>query len=81
MATERAANELKQQGLIEAARDPRSNVTAEDVERRIVEDSQEAGVTAFTFDPDASTEEKAAQARAVCCEPGRPSDSRQTDMC
>lgn len=65
MATTQAANELKQQGAIEASRDPNSNVTAEDAERKIVEDSRQAGVTAFTFDPDASPEEKRAQARAV----------------
>ncbi|KAL2171133.1 hypothetical protein VTG60DRAFT_3648 [Thermothelomyces hinnuleus] len=63
MATTAAANELKQQGAIEASRDPNSNVTAEDAERKIVEDSMGAGVTAFTFDPDASPEEKKAQAR------------------
>ncbi|KAK4156867.1 C2 domain-containing protein [Chaetomidium leptoderma] len=65
MATAQSANELKQQGAIEAARDPNSNVTAEDAERKIVEDSREAGVTAFTFNPDASPEEKRAQARAA----------------
>ncbi|KAK4042437.1 C2 domain-containing protein [Parachaetomium inaequale] len=65
MATVQAANELKQQGAIEASRDPNSNVSAEDAERKIVEDSRQAGVTAFTFDPDASPEEKRAQARAA----------------
>ncbi|KAG7293349.1 hypothetical protein NEMBOFW57_003397 [Staphylotrichum longicolle] len=65
MATAQAANELKQQGAIEAARDSSSNVTADDAQRKIVEDSREAGVTAFTFDPDASPEEKRAQARAA----------------
>lgn len=65
MATQREAIELKHQGLVEAARDPRSKVTADDVERKIVEDSREAGVTAFTFNPNASPEEKAAQAGAV----------------
>jgi hypothetical protein len=66
MATAQAANELKQQGAIEASRDPNSSVTAEDAERKIVEDSRQAGVTAFTFDPNATAEEKRAQARAVC---------------
>ncbi|KAK4097527.1 tricalbin [Parathielavia hyrcaniae] len=65
MATAQADNELKQQGAIEASRDPESAVTAEDAERKIVEDSRQAGVTAFTFDPDASPEEKRAQARAA----------------
>ena len=75
MATAQAANELKQQGAIEASRDPNSNVTAEDAERKIVEDSRQAGVTAFTFDPNASAEEKKAQARAVC------DSSRSTTAC
>jgi hypothetical protein len=66
MATAQAANELKQQGALEASRDPNSNVSAEDAERKIVEDSRQAGVIAFNFDPDASPEEKRAQARAVC---------------
>ncbi|KAJ4290691.1 Tricalbin-2 [Collariella sp. IMI 366227] len=65
MDTVRAANELKQQGAIEAARDPNSSVTAGDAERKIVEDSREAGVTAFSFDPNASVEEKKAQLRAA----------------
>ncbi|KAH6634070.1 C2 domain-containing protein [Chaetomium sp. MPI-SDFR-AT-0129] len=65
MATVQAANELKQQGAIEASQDPNSSVTAADAERKIVEASREAGVTAFTFNPDASPEEKRAQARAA----------------
>lgn len=63
MATQQSANELKQQGAIEAAQDPNSSVTAEDAEKKIVADSQQSGVTAFTFDPNASAAEKAAQAR------------------
>ncbi|KAL2257856.1 hypothetical protein VTK26DRAFT_9080 [Humicola hyalothermophila] len=65
MATARAANELKQQGALEAARDPESNVSAEEAQRKIVEDSKQAGVAAFQFNPDASPEEKRAQARAA----------------
>jgi hypothetical protein len=57
--------ELKQQGAVEAARDPNSSVSAEDAQRKIVQESKKAGVEAFTFNPDASPEEKAAQARAV----------------
>ena len=57
--------ELKQQGAIEAARDGDSPVTAEDAERKIVLETQKAGGHAFQFDPNASPEEKAAQARAV----------------
>ncbi len=66
MATAKEANELKQQGALEAARDPNSTITADDAQKKILQESKEAGVTAFTFDPDASPEEKTAQARAVC---------------
>lgn len=65
MATERDVSELKQQGAIEAARDPESSVTADDAQRKLVDESKNAGVAAFTFDPDASPEEKKAQAKAV----------------
>ncbi len=60
------ANELKQQGAIAAARDPNSKVTGEDAERTIVAETKKAGGAAFLFDPNASPEEKAAQARSVC---------------
>jgi hypothetical protein len=58
-------NELKQQGAEEAARDPNSSVTAADAERVIVDEGKKAGTVSMTFDPDASPEQKAAQARAV----------------
>ncbi|KAH7364213.1 C2 domain-containing protein [Rhexocercosporidium sp. MPI-PUGE-AT-0058] len=58
------AAELKTQGVVEAAQDPNSSVTAEDAEQRIVAESKKAGVAAFSFDPDATPEQKAAQARA-----------------
>jgi hypothetical protein len=58
-------SELKQQGAAEAARDPNTAVTAEDAERVFVEESQKAGATALQFDPDATPEEKAAQAKLV----------------
>jgi hypothetical protein len=69
MATQSEAAELKTQGVIEAAQDPNSKVTAEDAQERIVAESKKAGAVALTFDPNASPEEKAAQARAVsdCC--------------
>jgi hypothetical protein len=57
--------ELKQQGALEAARDPNSRVTAEDAERKMVKETVNAGHRAYQFDPNASPEEKAAQARAV----------------
>ncbi|KAK3328855.1 C2 domain-containing protein [Apodospora peruviana] len=54
--------ELKTQGVIEAAQDPDSNVTADDAQKKIVEESNNVGVAALTFDPNASTEEKMRQA-------------------
>lgn len=66
MSTAKEVNELKQQGVVEAAADPESSVTADDAQKKIVESSRNAGVAAFTFDPDASPEEKKAQAQAVC---------------
>lgn len=63
------AGELKSQGVAEASRDPSTNVSAEDAERVMVEESKKAGATTFEFDPNASTEEKAAQARAVSSTP------------
>ena len=57
--------EIKAQGAVEMANDPNSSVTANDAEKKIVEESQKAGVAAFHFDPDATPEQKAAQARAV----------------
>lgn len=65
MATQADVAELKTQGVIEAAQDPNSKVTAEDAQARIVHESKKAGAIALTFDPNASPEEKAAQARAV----------------
>lgn len=65
MSTAKEANELKQQGALEAAANPESSVTAADAQKEIVEASRNAGVAAFTFDPDASPEQKKAQAQAV----------------
>ena len=59
------AGELKSQGVAEAAQDPESNVSAQDAENVMTAESKKAGVAAFQFDPDASPEEKAAQARSV----------------
>ncbi|KZF24395.1 membrane bound c2 domain-containing protein [Xylona heveae TC161] len=58
------ADELKQQGVAEAARDPDTNVTSEDAEKAIVNETRKAGGAAYQFDPDASPEEKAAQAQS-----------------
>ena len=38
---------------------------AEDEQKKMVEEAENAGVTAFTFDPDASPEKKRQQARNV----------------
>jgi hypothetical protein len=65
MSTDRDKNELKIQGAFEAARDPASKVTAEDAEKKMVDEAKKLGVPAFAFDPNASTAEKRAQARAV----------------
>ncbi|KAA6415895.1 MAG: putative transmembrane [Lasallia pustulata] len=58
------ANELKSQGAAEAARDPNSTVTAQDAERIMIEETKKTGRVALHFNPDASPEEKAAQARS-----------------
>lgn len=63
--TERAAAELKQQGAIEAAQKSNGAVTSAEAQAKIVQESNEAGIMAFSFDPDATPEEKKAQARAV----------------
>lgn len=61
----RDAAELKAEGAIEAAQNTESQVTADDAQREMVEQSKNAGVPAFSFNPDASPEEKRAQAKAV----------------
>ena len=58
-------NEVKQQGAMEAAQDENNQVTAQDAEKFLVEESKKGGAAAFQFDPDASPAEKAAQAEAV----------------
>ncbi|KAJ4326786.1 Tricalbin-2 [Fusarium piperis] len=65
MSTAKEASELKQQGAVEAAANPESSVSAADAQKEIVEESRNAGVAAFTFDPDASPEQKKAQAKAA----------------
>ena len=73
MATISRASELKQQGALEAAQDPNSSVTAEQAERKVLEEARQGGSAAFKFDPDATPEQKAAQANAVR---GSPAPSR-----
>ncbi|KAH8645472.1 C2 domain-containing protein [Xylariales sp. PMI_506] len=77
MATEQSAAELKQQGAIEAAADPDSTVTSHDAQKKMVEESKKAGVAAFTFDPDASPEEKKRQARSAIPDELRPHRKNQ----
>ncbi|GAB7366233.1 hypothetical protein MBLNU230_g7790t1 [Neophaeotheca triangularis] len=55
------ASELKQQGALEASRDPDSSVDAAAAEDTLRQEAKAAGAAAFTFDPDATAEEKAAQ--------------------
>ncbi|EMD88413.1 hypothetical protein COCC4DRAFT_84314 [Bipolaris maydis ATCC 48331] len=64
MATASRESELKQQGVLEAAKDPNSSITAQQAEQSIVNQAQAAGSAAFQFDPDASPDQKRAQARA-----------------
>ncbi|KAL8923082.1 MAG: hypothetical protein Q9172_003292 [Xanthocarpia lactea] len=58
------AAELKSQGAVEAAQDPDYNVTSRDAQHVMAAESKQAGVAAFEFDPNASPEAKAAQARS-----------------
>lgn len=59
------ANELKSQAAVDAARDPESKVSAQDAEQIMINESLRAGGAAYQFDPNASPEDKAAQARSV----------------
>ena len=59
------AGELKSQGAAEAARNPNSNVTSEDAEKAMIDEGKIAGALGFQFDPNATAEEKAAQAHTV----------------
>ena len=61
-----SAEELKTQGAIEAARDPKSSVTAQDAEDTMIRQAKAAGAPAFEFDPNATPEQKKAQMKAVC---------------
>lgn len=57
--------EIKEKLAVNAAADPNSSVTVEQAEQVILDESKRAGAVALKFDPNASPEEKAAQARAV----------------
>lgn len=58
-------NEVKQEGAVEASQDPNSSVSAGDAERTIMNESKKGGAPVYEFNPDASPEEKAAQAKSV----------------
>lgn len=64
--TAKAEHELKAQGVVEAAQDPNTSVTSDDAQKAMVDQARAGGAAAFTFNPDASPEEKAAQAQEVC---------------
>ncbi|KAF1831287.1 tricalbin [Decorospora gaudefroyi] len=64
MATESRESELKQQGVLDAAKDANSSITAAQAEKAVVDQARAGGSAAFQFDPDASPEQKRAQARA-----------------
>ena len=63
--TRQSASELKQQGALEAARDPNSSVTSDDAQRLVAKEARASGATALQFDPNASSEDKARQAKEV----------------
>lgn len=72
------AAELKQQGAVEASRDPHSSVDAEAAENSILKESRDAGAAAFSFDPNATGEEKAQQIQDARDETGRPHRKHKT---
>ncbi len=59
------AAERKSQAAVEAAQDPNSNLSSQDAQHLMAAESKKAGVAAYEFDPNASPEAKAAQARSV----------------
>ena len=65
MAAPAVNGEVKEERAVDAAADPSSPVTAEQAEKVILDESRKAGAVAMQFDPDATPEEKAAQAKAV----------------
>lgn len=57
------AEELKAQGVVDQAQDPNSKVDAADAEKALKDNARAGGAAAFEFNPDASPEEKASQAK------------------
>lgn len=64
MATEQRAHELRAEGAIDAARNADSGVSAQAAEKTVLDEARKGGSAAFEFDPDATPEQKRAQARA-----------------
>ncbi|KAF2712701.1 tricalbin [Pleomassaria siparia CBS 279.74] len=64
MMTASREAELKSQGALEAARDPDSSVSAQDAQDTAVDEAKKSGSAAMQFDPNASPEQKRAQARS-----------------
>ena len=60
-----AESDLKQQGAVQAAQNAQSGVSATAAEKVIIDEARKAGAAAYQFDPNATAEEKAAQAKAV----------------
>ena len=63
--SQKPVQDQKHDSLIADAQNPQTSTSAADVEQQMVDDTKKAGGAAFQFDPDATPEEKAAQARAV----------------
>jgi hypothetical protein len=65
-----ANTELKLQGIVQtaqhAAEDPNSHINPETTEKLLVEESRRAGAAAYHFDPNATPQDKAQAAKAVC---------------
>ena len=64
-SSHKAAPEQKQEAIIQDAQNPNSKTTSEEAQQALINETKAAGGAAFQFDPDATPEEKAAQARAV----------------
>jgi hypothetical protein len=58
-------SEIKQQAIIEKARDPESSVSPAAAKEAIVQEAKAAGGAAYNFDPNATKAEKAAQLESV----------------
>nr|OQO30630.1 hypothetical protein B0A51_01516 [Rachicladosporium sp. CCFEE 5018] len=71
-STAEQVSELKTQGVLEAARDPNSGVTSTQAQETLLAQSKASGAAAFSFDPNASSEEKAAVVKERAEEIGRP---------